>query len=85
MDTLWMLQGKYNQSPIILVDTVAKDFFGMNTRTFLRKVDDGSIDLPVMRMDDSQKALKGVHIRTLAEYIDKRQAEAQRDHERMHH
>lgn len=78
--------GQYESQPVIPVDVVARDHFGgMNTRTFLRKVDDGSIALPVMRMEESQKSAKGVYLHDLAEYIDQRRADARREFEKLHH
>ncbi|MGR1580448.1 pyocin activator PrtN family protein [Thalassobius sp. S69A] len=85
MNTLWMLMGQYEGQPVIPVDVVARDHFGLDRRVFLRKVDDGSIALPVMRMEESQKSAKGVHVHDLAEYIDRRRADARREFEQLHH
>lgn len=78
--------GQYEGQPVVPVDVVARDHFGgMNRRVFLRKVDDGSIALPVMRMEESQKSAKGVHVHDLAEYIDRRRADARREYKQLHH
>lgn len=84
-DTLWMLQGRYQFMPIIPDDVVARDFFGLDRRVFLRKVDDGSIPLPLTRMEESQKGRKGVHVRHLATYLDERAKKAEREFEALHH
>ena len=85
MDTLWMLMAQHQGKPIIPVDVVARDHFDLDRRVFLRKVDDGSIKLPVVRMEDSQKSAKGVHLHDLAEYLDGRRADARREYEQLHH
>lgn len=86
METLWMLMGQYESQPVIPVDVVARNHFGgLSRQVFLRKVDDGSIALPVMRMEESQKSAKGVHVHDLAEYIDNRRADARREFEQLHH
>lgn len=85
MNTIWMLMAQYEGKLIIPVDVVAKDYFDLDTRTFLRKADDGKILLPVVRMEKSQKSAKGVHVTDLAEYIDVQRANARRDMEKMHH
>lgn len=85
MDTLWMLAGKYKGMPVVPVDTVVNDYFHHLTPTkFLRKVADGDIKLPLMRMERSQKSAKGVHVQDLAAYIDERRAEALRECEQLH-
>jgi len=80
-----MLLGQYGGRSVIPVDIVARDYFELETRVFLRKVDDGSIKLPVMRMESSQKSAKGVHIKDLAEYLDACRADARRQFEQLHH
>lgn len=42
-------------------------------------MDRGEIALPIVRIEASQKASKGVHIGDLADWIDRRRAEAQRE------
>jgi len=84
MKTSFMLMNLYDGKPVIPVDVVAKDYFNLDTRTFLRKVDDGKILLPIVKMEKSQKSAKGVHLQDLAEYIDAQRADARRDMELMH-
>ncbi|MDO6591843.1 Pyocin activator protein PrtN [Loktanella sp. D2R18] len=85
MNTLMMLFCQYDGKPLIPVADVASDYFGIDKNVFLRKVTDGSIDLPLVRMENSQKGFKGVHVKDLAIYIDDRHANAQREHQRMLH
>ncbi len=76
MNTAFLLIAMYSGRPIIPAEDVAKDFFGLSTDKFIRKVSAGSIALPLVRMEASQKCAKGVHIDDLAEYLDKRRAAA---------
>ena len=76
MNTAFLLIAMYSGRPIIPAEDVARDFFGLSTDKFIRKVSAGSIALPLVRMEASQKCAKGVHIDDLAEYLDKRRAAA---------
>ncbi|ABN77125.1 pyocin activator PrtN family protein [Cereibacter sphaeroides] len=83
--TEWFLLARYQGLPIIPVDRVIADFFpGLSKAVFLRKILDGSIKLPVVRMEASQKGAKGIQLSDLARYIDERHEEATRDFQRMH-
>lgn len=85
MDTHWMLMGRYEGLPVVPVDVVCRDFFPNLTRDkFLRKVADGSIKLPLVRMELSQKSAKGVDLRDLATYYDDRRREATSDFTKLH-
>lgn len=78
MKTLFLLMALYGGTPIIPLDAVCKDFFRhLTVEKLVRKVMAGAIALPIVRIENSQKAAKGVHINDLAEYLDK-QAEAAR-------
>lgn len=76
---------RYQGLHIIPAEDVCRDYFPHLSRVkFLRKVDDGLIKLPLMRMEDSQKSAKGVDMRDLATYLDERRAEAQREYHQLH-
>ena len=49
----------------------------------MRKALAGEIDLPIGRIEGSQKAAKGVHINDLAAYLDKQAAAARRECEQL--
>ena len=84
METAFFLMAQYNQ-PIIPVDRLVKDYFShLTLRTFLRKVDEGQLPLPLIRMEDSQKSSKGVHINDLANYLDAQRDKAQRTFNQMY-
>ncbi len=50
----------------------------------LRKIAEGQLALPLVRMEKSQKSAKGVHLQDLADYLDARRAEAQREFRQMY-
>lgn len=71
MKTAYILLAQY-ESAIIPIEKVRRDYFGaLSMVTFLRKLGNGEIPLPLVRMDGSQKGPKGVHVADLAAYIDK--------------
>lgn len=80
MNTAFLLMAKYDGQPVIPLDVVCRDFFShLTPQKLVVKVDKGEINLPVMRIETSQKASKGVHVSDLAEWIDKRRAVAQQE------
>jgi hypothetical protein len=86
MNTVFLLMARYNGLPVIPVDVVCKDFFvHLTAEKFLRKVLDGEISFPIVRMEASQKSAKGVHINHLAEYLDKQTAAAIKECEQLKH
>ncbi|MFS8180855.1 pyocin activator PrtN family protein [Pseudovibrio denitrificans] len=84
MNTTFLLMAQYEGQTIIPIQTVCKDFFGhLTLQKFLRKHNAGEIDLPVVRIEDSQKSAKGVHISDLAQYVDQRRNEATKENNAM--
>lgn len=80
-----MLMARYEGIPIIPAQTVCADFFThLEFRKFLRKVNEGQIALPLVRMENSQKSARGVHVADLAKYLDDQRAAALREHNQMH-
>ena len=77
LNTLFLLMAQYDGSAVIPVEAVCRDYFShLSADKFLRKVSAGEIAIPLVRMETSQKAAKGVHVKDLAEWIDKRRAAA---------
>lgn len=63
MKTLFLLLAQHDGQVAIPVETVCRDFFThLTPAKFLRKVGEGAIDLPVMRLERSQKSAKAVHV-----------------------
>lgn len=76
-NTMFLLMAQYGGRPIVPLDVVCRDFFShLTVEKLLRKALRGDIALPIVRIEASQKAHRGVHIADLAEYIDKRRAAA---------
>lgn len=80
MNTLFLLMAQYDGRAVIPLDAVCKDYFShVSVEKFLRKVSAGEIEIPITRIEASQKSAKGVHLQDLAAYIDKRRDEALRE------
>lgn len=77
MNTAFLLLAQYNGKAVIPVPDVCRDYFShLNSEQFVRKASKGEIKIPVVRMEESQKAAKGIHIQDLADYLDARKAAA---------
>lgn len=84
MKTAYILLAQY-ETPLIPLDIVCRDFFQhMTPTTFMRKSLAGEIKLPVVRIDDGQKAARGIMLSDLAQWIDDRRADAVRELEKIH-
>nr|WP_250809364.1 pyocin activator PrtN family protein [Neorhizobium tomejilense] len=71
--TAVLLIAQYGSRVLVSIDDVCRDYFShLSPEKFLRKVTLGEINLPVIRMEASQKCQKGVHLQDLADFIDKR-------------
>jgi hypothetical protein len=78
--TLFLLMAQYNGQTVVPIEQVCRDFFGhLTVEKLLRKALRGEIALPIVRIETSQKAKRGVHLVDLAAYIDKRRAAAVRE------
>ena len=68
---------QYDGQAVIPIDAVCRDYFSHLTPDKLaRKIGRGEIRLPLIRIEESQKAAKGVHLTDLAEWLDARRADA---------
>jgi hypothetical protein len=75
---------QYDGLAVIPLETVCRDYFRHLTPDKLaRKVLAGEIALPIVRIENSQKAAKGVHINDLADYVDKQAEAARRECEQL--
>lgn len=85
MNTAFLLMAQYGGRAVIPVADVCRDFFShLSEDKFSRKVSAGEIAIPITRMEDSQKAAKGVHIMDLADYIDRQRAAALKEFKQVH-
>lgn len=80
MNTAFLLMAQYEGLAVIPVERVCRDFFQhLTVEKFLRKVSCGEIKIPLVRIEESQKSAKGVHLQDLANYIDARREAALRE------
>jgi hypothetical protein len=84
MKTSFLLLAQYDGMAVIPVEWVVRDYFRhLSVEKFLRKVLALEIDLPVVRMEPSQKSAKGIHVNDLAAYLDKQTAAARKEAEQL--
>lgn len=80
MNTAFLLMAQYDGLAIIPIDTVRRDYFShLTTDHLLRKIAAREIDMPLVRIEASQKSAKGVHLQDLADYLDLRRTAAQKE------
>ncbi|MBI6918591.1 pyocin activator PrtN family protein [Pseudomonas sp. GD03817] len=77
MKTTFLLLAQYDGMVVIPIERVCSDYFPhLSVEKLKGKIARGEIRLPLISIEKSQKAARGVHIGDLAEYIDARRAEA---------
>lgn len=80
VSTAFLLMAQYGPRAVIPLDDVRRDYFShLDIVHLVHKINDGAIRLPVVRIENSQKSAKGIHLQDLADYIDERRAEAQKE------
>ncbi|KXO77804.1 pyocin activator PrtN family protein [Brucella anthropi] len=85
MNTSFLLMAQYSGRAIIPVEDLCRDYFPhLTPEKFVRKVTSGDIKIPLVRIEESQKAAKGVHIHDLANYLDARREVAVREYHQFH-
>jgi hypothetical protein len=76
-NTAFLLMVQYNGAAVIPLEMVCRDYFRhLTVEKLLRKILVGEIALPVLRIEKSQKAARGVHLSDLADYLDKQREAA---------
>jgi hypothetical protein len=82
--TSFLLLAQYGGRAIIPIDAVRRDYFPhLVTEVLIRKISSGEIALPLVRIEDSKKTARGVHLSDLALYIDERTAAARKECEQL--
>ena len=82
-NTLFLLLAQFNGRTFVPLEDLCQQFFPhLSAEKLWRKRHE--IALPMHAMEGSQKALKGVHIQDLADYLDARAAEAREDCRKLH-
>lgn len=83
MNTLFLLMAKH-EAPMITADQCCREYFApLTLPVFMRKVNAGEIDLPVVKMEASQKGARMVHLKDLADYIDRQREAAAKELRQM--
>jgi hypothetical protein len=78
--TVFLLMAQYGGKAVIPVSDCCRDYFShLDSINFIRKVGAGDISIPMVRMENSTKAAKGIHIQDLADYIDKQASLARKE------
>jgi len=84
MNTLFLLMAQYGGQAVIPLDRVCSDYMNLTVEKFKRKQLSGEIDIPVIRLGTvSQKASLGIHLKDLADYIDKQRLAATTENNKM--
>lgn len=85
MNTTFLLMAQYQGAAVIPLERLCADYFSHLTPTKLRsKIVAGVIDLPLVRIENSQKAAQGVHLTDLARYLDLQRERAVRENDKLH-
>lgn len=85
LNTAFLLMAQYNGKAIIPLADVCRDYFShLTPEKLVRKVMTGHIPLPIVHIERSQKSARGVHLQDLADYLDKRRAEALKEYTQLH-
>ncbi|MGV6475406.1 pyocin activator PrtN family protein [Azotobacter vinelandii] len=84
MNTIFLLMAQYNGQAIIPLERVCEDyFFHLTPEKMKLKVAAGEIDLPLVKMENSQKSARGVHLTDLAAYLDAQHLKAKSEHDKL--
>ena len=76
-NTVFLLMAQYNGAAVVPLEAVCRDYFcHLTVDKLLRRLLGGQIALPVVRIENSQKAARGVHLADLAAYIDRQREKA---------
>ncbi len=78
MNTNFALLSRY-QTPVIELKLVCEEFFGIKPKTAEQKVKGCDFPIPTFKLRDSERSPTLIKIEDLADYIDKRYADAQNE------
>lgn len=84
MNTAFLLMTQYNGQAIIPLEKVCEDYFRhLTPEKFLWKIMAGEIDLPIVRMEGSQKAARNVYLADMACYLDAQHQKAVAENDKL--
>lgn len=85
MNTAFLLMAQYNGQAIIPLEQVCADYFRhLTPANFQSKLVAGEIDMPIVRVESSQKATRGIHLMDLAKYLDAQHQKALIENDKLH-
>lgn len=82
MKTLFLLWAEF-ETAIIPLSSISKEYLGLSPQMAAQKAICGELPLVTFRVGNTQKAPRMVHIRDLAEHIDREIANAKKERLRM--
>jgi len=84
VNTLFLLMAQYEGQAVISLERVCKDYMNLTVEKFKQKRLRGEIDIPIVRLGaESQKAALGIHLRDLADYIDRQREKAAKEQNQL--
>jgi len=82
MKTLFLFMAQYDGLVIIPLKRICSGYFTHLAPEKL-KIAAGQIDLPLIKLEQSQNSARGVHVNDLAEYLDALHSSAKAEHDRL--
>lgn len=83
VSTIFLLMAQFNGKAFIPLEDLCREYFPhLSAEKLWRKRHE--IPLPIVAIEESQKAMKGVHIQDLADYLDAQAAKAREDCMKLH-
>lgn len=71
MNTRFLLMAQYDGAAVIPLQDVHRDYFAhLKTAEFKNQIATGRIPLPVIKIEDSHKSARFIHLQDLAQWID---------------
>jgi len=83
MNTNFALLARF-QTPVIELKNICEEFFGIKPKTAEQKVKGCDFPIPTFKLRDSERSPTLIKIEDLANYIDKRYAEAENEWKQVH-
>ncbi|MCJ8318739.1 MAG: pyocin activator PrtN family protein [Colwellia sp.] len=83
MNTNFALLARF-ETPVIELKQVCEEFFGIKPKTAEQKVKGCDFPIPTFKLRDSERSPTLIKIEDLANYIDKRYAEAEIEWKQVH-
>ena len=78
MDTLFFLSMRF-KSPYVRLSEISEEFFGFTPKTAEQKARACALEIPTFKPRDSERAPTMVNLEDLANFYDKKYAQAQKE------